>query len=508
MARFSDEFICYLTQPPVDDRLAVRAVLWPVYVWQVYGPDVSGKSTNVFERSLLSLLSMRTAKRLDDARINELAQWHGLEPEMVTYIIEQQLQQKGWVDQRTGWLTEEGHMALQDDLPGFKNLRTGYVFQDAFEGGLLPRYSNDLRVVESLVSADTSLEFTFSKASNWKWKPTLIRQKSEPVTPSNADLRHVMEATHQAQRNAWMMGDRDDYDSIRQLDALRLSDKEPFSAFLWVWVYTGSGLEHIWAAADPFGLHSDVQWMREKVEGACKSVPTLSRKIMQMIGVEEHEEFSSLRDALAAREEQARLEVLTEYSQADQVDGLIGLLHGWANRKLEIETSEFTDRFHDYRDLITQSSSLIEHCVRFCLGRFPLSNPHIIPRNCRSVDLQRLIADAMPSLSKEQLDQIIQVKPSTVYSAAVHRQGSFRRCLAACLLSIPDYPDHPIRSFVESEQLFLDAYRLSHWRDESAHGDTQFNVSKSMSLEAASTTASFLKIFFKGLSNGQKEKTE
>jgi hypothetical protein len=508
MARLPDEFICYLMQPPVDDRMAVRVVLWPVHVWQVYGPDVSGKSTNIFERSLLSLLSMRTGKRLDAARIAELAEWHGLEPEMVTYIIEQQLEPKGWVDQKTGWLTEDGHKALQEDLPGSNSLRTGYVFQDAFEGGLLPRYSNDLKVVEPSVSSDTSLEFAFSKASNWKWKPTLIREKHEPVIPSKADLRHVMEATHQAQRNAWMMGDLDDFDSFRQLDALRLSDKESFPAFLWVWVYTGSGLEHVWAAADPFGLHADVQWMREKVEGACRSVPKLSRNIMRMIGVDEHDEFSSLRDVLAAREEQARLEVLTEYSQADQVDGLIGLLHGWTNRKLEIETSEFTDRFHDYRDLITQSSSLIEHCVRYCLGRFPLNNPQIIPRNCRSVDLQRLITDAMPSLSSEQLQEVTKVKPSTVYSAAVYKQGSFRRCLAACLLSMPDYPNHPIRGFVEAEQLFLDAYRLSHWRDDSAHGDTQFNISKSMSLEAASTTASFLKIFFKGLTNGQKEKSE
>ncbi len=501
MARFSDDFICYLRQSPVDDRKAVKAVLWPVFVWQVYGPDLSGKSTNVFERSLLSLLSMRTGKRLDSSRISELAEWHGLEPEMVTYIIEQQLGPKGWLDPKTGWLTEGGQQALQQDLPGSNSLRTGYVFQDAFDGDLLPRYANGLDGIEPSDSSSSYLEFAFSKASNWQWRPTLLRERAEPCVPSKDDLRHVMESTHQAQRNAWMMGDLKEYDSLRQLDALRLSDKEPFAAYLWVWIYTGSGLEHIWAAADPFGLHSDIQWMREKVEGACKNVPKLSRDIMRMIGVEESEEFSSLQDVLAAREEQARLEVLTEFSQADQVDGLVGLLHGWTNRKLDVETSEFTNRFHDYRDLITQSSSLIEHCVRYCLETYPLKSPQIIPKRCGRNELQRLIADAAPFLSESQVEEVLKVRHSAVFNTAKNKQGSYRLCLAACLLSMPDYPDHPIRSFVQEEQLFLDAYRLSHWRDKTAHAEGGFNADKTMSLEAASITASFLQIFFKGLSN-------
>ncbi|WP_345845130.1 hypothetical protein [Shewanella algae] len=504
MARFSDDFICYQNRPPVDERQSVRAVLWPVFVWQVYGPNLSGKSINIFERSILSLLSMKTGRRLDSTRLSEIAQWHGLEPEMVRYIIEQQLEPNGWVDANTGWLTEEGHQALQQDMPSSTGLRTGYVFQDAVDGSLFPRYANNINAIEPSNTATTPLEFSLSKGSNWPWRPTVIREKVDPKSPSRDELRHVMEATHQAQRNAWMMGHSNEFESFRQLDALKLTDRAPFNAYLWVWTYTTPALENIWAVQDPIGLHSDVQWMRNKIEGVFTSYPKISREIMQMIGIKDSNDFSSLDEALAARSEQARLEVLTEYSQADTVDGLTGLLHGWMSRKLEIETAGETNRYHDYRDLITQSSSIIEHCVRYCLERYPLKNLKIIPRQCGPKEMRKLISDAAPFLSRLQLEEVLQLRHSAVFNTAKNKQGSFRLCFAACLLSMPDYPTHPIREFVQQENLFLDAYRLSHWRDKTAHAEGGFNVSKSMSLEAADICASFLKTFFEGLSNGQK----
>ena len=55
MVRFAEEYICYRNAPPVSDREAARAILWPVYVWQVSGPDTSVRRLNVFEKALLSL---------------------------------------------------------------------------------------------------------------------------------------------------------------------------------------------------------------------------------------------------------------------------------------------------------------------------------------------------------------------------------------------------------------------------------------------------------------------
>lgn len=504
MERFSDDFICYLKQTPVEDRRSVRAVLWPVHVWQVYGPDLSRKRTNIFERSLLSLFSIGTGKRIDKERVNELAKWHGLEPEMVTYIIEQQLEPKGWLDTRSGSLTKEGIKALQHEVSGPNSLRIGYVFQDAVAGGMFPRYASTLNLIEPVSAAGPQLAFSLSIASNWQWKPLLIQDRVGPAMPSREELRGVMRGTHEAQRNAWMMGAQDEYESVYQLDALQLSDKEPFTAYLWVWVYSSVGLVHPWAAADPLGLHCDVQWMREKIEGVCKVFPKLSREIIQLISLGGGNEFSSLEDALATREEQAKLEVLAEYSQAGLVDRLMGLLHGWSSRKLDVETSEADNRYHDYRDLITQSSGVIEHCVRYCLEKYPLQNPHIIPRNCGRTELQELISAAVPALSEIQIEEVIRVRHSAVFNTAKNRQGSFRLCMAASLLSMPDYSDHPLREVVLNEQHFLDAYRLSHWRDGTAHADGGVSVSKSKSLEAASITASFLKIFFEGLNRVQK----
>ena len=155
MAKFSDEFICFVKQAPVNDRRAVRPVLLPIYVWQVYGPDLKTKRANVFEKALLSQLSMGRGKGIDSQRVEELAKWHGLEPELVSFIINQQLIPKGWIDRKTGTLTKDGIDMLNNDVSGASSLKTGYVFQDAIKGSFLPRYSNALDMIEPVSDSNT-----------------------------------------------------------------------------------------------------------------------------------------------------------------------------------------------------------------------------------------------------------------------------------------------------------------------------------------------------------------
>ncbi|MDP5132259.1 MAG: hypothetical protein NWQ54_15340, partial [Paraglaciecola sp.] len=251
-----------------------------------------------------------------------------------------------------------------------------------------------------------------------------------------------------------------------------------------------------------FGLHHDVLWMREKIRDLCLSVPKLSKEIAGLIGGKSEGEFSSLEEAAAAREEQVKLEVLAEYNKADLVHGLVGLLNGWTSRKLDVETSESENRYHDYRDLITQSSGVIEHCLRYCLQIFPLKNPYIFPRTIEKSDIENLLWVTLPFLTKSQLQEVIQVKPTGLFNTARNKQGSFRLCMAVCLLSMVDYPNHPLRNFVTNESYFLAAYQLSHWRDSAAHVDSRADNSKKKALEAATITTNFLNIFFEGLERG------
>ncbi|BDQ66159.1 hypothetical protein [Shewanella xiamenensis] len=502
MAKFSDDFICFDKQPPVTDRRAVRAVLLPTYVWQVYGPDLKVKRANVFEKALLSQLSMGRGKGIDSLRVEELAKWHGLEPELVSFIINQQLIPKGWIDRKTGTLTKDGIEILSNDVSGASSLRTGYVFQDAIKGDFLPRYSNALDTIEPVSDSYTQPEFSMSKSSTRLWQPMILPDRVRPSEPNREALKNIMNSTHAAQRNARSMGSKENFESIYQMDVLRLSDKEPFAAFLWVWIYSAVGLEELWGASDPFGLHHDVLWMREMVRDLCLSVPKLSKEVASLIGGKTESEFSSLEAATAAREEQVKLEVLAEFGKADLVDGLVGLLNGWTSRKLDVETSESENRYHDYRDLITQSSGIIEHCLRYCLQKFPLKNLRIFPAKIEKSDVEKLLWVTSPFLTKLQMIEVIQVRPTGLYNTAKHKQGSFRLCMAVSLLSMPDYPNHPLRYFVKNESNFLAAYRLSHWRDSTAHADSNADVTHKKALEAATITTYFLNIFFEGLERG------
>lgn len=499
MAKFSDDFICFERRSPIANRQAVRAVLLPVYVWQVYGPDLTRKRANIFERALLSQLSMNRGKGIDKQRIVELAKWHGLEPELVKFIIYQQLVPKGWIDSKTGALTKEGIEILTNDISGASSLRTGYIFQDAVNGDFLPRFSHALDMIAPVSDTQLQPEFSLSKSSNRLWTPMLLPDSARPSEPNRETLRHIMVSTHSAQLNAKLMGSDLEFDSIYHMDILRLSDKEPFAAYLWVWIYSDIGLEEPWGVSDPFGLHHDVRWMRDKIRALCNVVPKLSKEIGVLIGGISEDQFTSIEAAVTARDEQVRLEVLAEFNKADLVDGLIGLLNGWMSRKLDIETSDSDNRYHDYRDLITQSSGILEHCFRHCLHKYPLKNTGIFPKKPDKSDVENLVRAVLPFLTKMQMDEVIKVKPTGLLSTAKNKYGSFRLCMAVCLFSMPDYPRHPLRYFVKNEQLFLEAYKLSHLRDSAAHADDSGGISKKNALKAAATTSNFLNVFFEGL---------
>lgn len=503
MVRFAEEYICYRNAPPVSDREAARAILWPVYVWQVSGPDTSVRRLNVFEKALLSLLSH--GRGSDSTRIQALATQLDLEPDLVRYIIEQQLIPRNLVDDRRWELTKDGIKALSEQASVSDQLKTGYVFQDAAGSSastaFFPRYSSTLEFVEPVDTWGGFPEFSFSKASNYKWRPLVIRPAVDSRAPDATDLRTIMDATSQAQRNARMMGADDDYDSFHQLDALALSDKEPFPAYIWVWLYADGATDYPWAVADPVGLHHDVEFMRNRLDEYSRSFPKLSREIGKVLGLDDTTDFEALERAIQSRGEQVRLEVIAEYPDASGVKGLADLLHGWMTRKQEVETSSADDRIHDYKDLITQSSGVLEFCASYCLKKYPLKNLRIIPRNCSNQDLQQLLSSTT-DLTALQIDEVISVKPTSVYSTARNRKGSFRLCFAACFLAMKDYPGHPLRLFSRDMNCFFSAYELSHLRDKSAHADSDYKITKADAMNSAAVVDSFLKLFFEGLKRG------
>jgi len=490
--------VCFTRQPPVEDKKTAKALLWPVYIWQVFGPDLSVKTANVFERAILSLLSVNRG-RWDRSRLPELADWLGLEPDMIEYVIEQQLVPEGWLDPRTKTITRKGFEALQTEEVKANSLRAGYVFQDALDGSFMPRFSNVVDWLEP--ESRAPLRFALDRATTYKHRPTVIASSREASPPSGGDLHHVMEAHSAAERNAWLSDDRDSFNSKRQLDSLVLSNQVAIPAYLWVWIYPVSTIDHIWTAADPFNLHDDVRWMREKIEAVSRRYKTLENDIRSLVGETVGSAQESLDTLTVTRTEQAKAMILEKYPWASEVEGLDNALYGWLMRRLDIEDSNDSSLFHDYRDLITQSGALVELCVRDCLSKYPMKNPWVIKKNWESSDIRRALANSVPSLTSKQLQEANSISSGRLFSTAKGGNGAFRTYLAAILLSLPDYSFHPLRRIVNDEELFLGAYQLTDWRNKAAHQDQSFDASKESAIEAASIAERFLESFYQGLNN-------
>ena len=158
MEKFSDRYLNFY-----DGRKSPRgaAFLWPVWVWEVFAPDAGRTQLNLFQRSILGLFH---AKQTDPVQI---AEWLGIESDMVLYIIAGQLQPNGWMDAK-GNLTEEGVRLLEHDQDIRRDMTISYVFQDAFSGKLWPRVTSSLPHVDATsVSDQGHPEFQTNRETGW-----------------------------------------------------------------------------------------------------------------------------------------------------------------------------------------------------------------------------------------------------------------------------------------------------------------------------------------------------
>ena len=162
MAQFTDQYLSYF-----GGRRTPRGqpILWPVWVWEILAPKPDQQGLNLFQKSILGLIR---AKKNDPDLI---AEWLGLEKEMVLYIIAGQLIPNGWLDDKSK-LTESGLAMLEKDQDIRGNLTTAYLFQDAVTGKLWPRISQNLPYINSL--SEGRPEFKVSRGSDWVEKPFVV----------------------------------------------------------------------------------------------------------------------------------------------------------------------------------------------------------------------------------------------------------------------------------------------------------------------------------------------
>ena len=118
-------------------------LLLPVWIWKVLAPFPQHQTINFFQRTILGFID---AGQKDPVQI---AEWMGVETDLVLLIIANELIPNEWIDNHTK-ITENGKAILNDYLEKRGELTHCFMFQDALTGEVWPRLTkslNDLTVL-------------------------------------------------------------------------------------------------------------------------------------------------------------------------------------------------------------------------------------------------------------------------------------------------------------------------------------------------------------------------
>lgn len=488
MAVFADTYLLQTKQPDYD----AKSLLWPVNMWQVYTNNPKGRELNIFEKTILQLFNVSEKRNLKN---EDIANWLGLETDMVSYIITAQLLPNGWLTE-SGQVTESGTKILDNEVND--SLTTAYVFQCAITQQWLPRVCFNLEEIYSKNNSGRP-KFKFKRASNSVSAPFVIAsRKIEAMPPNEEDLESIAIDFQEAIYIAKNTRENDEWQPPQsKVDRLTLAPQGVTPAYLTVWGDTQTSFE--WTLYDPFGVSTKAKWMKELFQQGCKSNKALGQFALAALDV--GNEKMDYEEACLNFAEKANFTVLVKYPNAKKIPGLTDALF----EMLEVHeriSHEKSPHNSSKSKLIVSCGQILEVVCTQILKDYVLDNPYKLPKpqtkNGTEI-IKHLIAEAT-AMSGNMLNEATKVQPSKIYSAAIGTNSSLRAQLVAIFISMTNHHQHPLKFLLDDQTYFKRFYALTFLRDGCAHKNPP-KVSITTVDNAVDLIDTFLTKLFNGIEN-------
>jgi len=488
MAVFADTYLLQTKQPDYD----AKSMLWPVHMWQVYTNSPKGRELNIFEKTILQLFNVSDKRNLKN---EDIANWLGLETDMVSYIITAQLLPNGWLTEK-GQVTESGTKILDNEVND--SLTTAYVFQCAITQQWLPRVCFNL---EEIYSNNNSgrLKFKFKRASNYVSAPFVIAsRKLESTPPTEEDLKSISTEFQDAIYIAKNTRNNDEWlPPQSKIDRLTLAPQGATPAYLTVWGDTQTSFE--WTLYDPFGVSTKAKWMKELFQQGCKSNKALGQFALAALDV--GNDKMDYEEACLNFAEKANFTVLVKYPNAKKISGLTDALFEMFEVYERI-SHEISPHNSSKAKLIVSCGQVLEVVCTQVLTDYVLENPYELPKHHTKNGteiIRHLIAEAT-GMSVDMLNQSTKVQPSKIFSAAKGQNSSLRAQLVAIFISMGNHRQHPLKFLLDDQTYFKKFYALTFLRDDCAHKNPP-KVSIATVDSAVDLIDAFLTKLFNGIEN-------
>jgi len=467
---------------------------------------VRNPQLNVFQRTILSFLE---AGKTDTV---EIAEWMGVDRDLVLLILNNELQEKSLVDKEYK-LTAKGQIALNNslkDLRDLDRLTHCYMFQDALTGEVWPRISNKLRDIEPIREENGFPVLKRDRDSGKELKPFVLTvpSRARPIAPSVEEFRKASQKHNLAFDNQLMRGQDADFRARVTVDEFELSDMPPEPAYILSHFKTSEHPEHLCGLQDPLHISQLDPWIHNLHLTMAKSSAPFAQKAMQFTGrdLDENETLGALELRINKEVEFA---LMIEFPNIDQVPHLatyISAIHRRQKLVEELGAQGRAPHFSELEELIGQCQKANEACFKFMLRAWRFLDDSIItPQTARS-DLRRTLHHyAGRYYAQSDLDRFEKVQPRNVFSAIGYSTGKFtapnvslQPLLVATLLGLADHPNHPFVQIPAPLRALADFEALMNDRNSAAHASGQ-QVNVTTACQHAVFTLTWIQSFLQNL---------
>lgn len=470
MDKFSNQFLSYYDQLPRGEA----SVFLSVWIWKIFAPVATEqRKINFFQHTILEFLHIDQQDRLT------IANWMGVDLELVDLIIDTELEPNGWIQvNHDRWnLTESGLRLLEDEIEQQTDLQPYYLIQDAITGKLWHRLiPNKLHSLET-TEHNGKVQILGSRDSGRYIEPFMVEPKNIfiPKAPSHNQILQTIKHHNWAVRgqNVRSHDEQRLYLDQQNLKNYEFYDQSPEAFYILSHIDHNQDSAHICQLQDPCHISQFDDWIQNlHIEIATKHKP-FSDKVKRSLGqnIDENETIDEFEERLL---QEISFELAIDFPYAHKIANLEKHLSRLLARKKQLEEK---GNYYDIDDLINQCQKALEACFKQMLKTWQHKHADTTPKNMRREAIKTaLILRSGQYFDERLLEQFCTVNASHVFSANGFSAGRFpnigvslKPLIVSSLLCIPDHQPHPLIQRSNAQQDLASLLKMCESRNDSTH---------------------------------------
>ena len=499
MAKFSNQFLSYYDAFPKGEA-EKNMVFLPIWIWRIWAPAAGEKTNiNVFQKTLLELLHIGRQDR------QELANWIGVDVELIHLIIDTELEPNGWIKydhDKKITLTIDGVHILENEIDRSEDLQAYYLVQDAITGELWDRLiPNDLALID-VQEINSNIYIQGSRDSGKSINIFLVepREIHEPKAPTHYKITQTIKNHNMAMRGTLV---RDQDEKVKYFDGNNLKNyqfhsQKPEACFILSHLKESLDSSHICQLQDPCHVSKYDEWIQNLHFDLAKQHHGFSKKIKKYLKQDTSND-ETIDEFEARLLEEIAFELSVDFPFSDRIENLSQHLKRLLTRKKKLEE---IGNYYDIDDLLNQCQKALEACFKHMLCQWEHKHANTTPKQLNREQMKTvLMLQVGDYFSEDLLEKMKTVNSLHVFSANGYSAGRFHQVgvslkplIVSNLLCVTEYQLHPLILRKQHQKDLQQLIEICERRNQGSH-DSSEEVDISTALNLSEFTLDWISFY-------------